>query len=159
MILFLLCKIQKSVFLHYDGLAHFLRQLSCTTTTIFLSSLNPWFIQPFLIHDESWVPPGKIYRMPAVQSPLERRWDLKKILGVIYSTHQEADSLIHHIVLLGHKDKSERLWQMTSINPGELQLLFCPSKALCGYFVPQKKGEERRGQGREREMRITALFS
>ena len=36
---------------------------------------------------------------------------------------------------------------MININPGELQLLFCPSKALW-LLRPTEGGEERGGQGR-----------
>lgn len=77
-ILFLLCKIQKSVFLHYDGLAHFLRQLSCTTTTIFLSKFKSLARSAISYTVDHEYPPGKIYRMPAVQSPLERGGTLKE---------------------------------------------------------------------------------
>lgn len=50
---------------------------------------------------------------------------------------------------------------MTNINPGELQLLFCPSKALWLLRPPEEGGEERGGQGRgegRNEVNL-ALFS
>lgn len=49
---------------------------------------------------------------------------------------------------------------MININPGELQLLFCPSKALW-LLRPTEGGEERGGQGRgegRNEVNL-ALFS
>ena len=56
---------------------------------------------------------------------------------------------------------NERLWQMTNMNPGELQLLFCPNKALW-LLRPtggggDKGGGQDRGEGRN-EVNL-ALFS
>ena len=90
------------------------------------------------------------------------RWGPQRILGVIYSIHQRLTVSSTTLFSFVHEDKNERLWQMTNINPGQLQLLFCPNKALwllcpTGGGGRDRGGGQGRGEGRN-EVSL-ALFS
>ena len=151
-ILFLLCKIQKSVFLHYDGLAHFLRQLSCTTTTIFLSKF-------------------KSLVRSAISYTVDHEHPQERFIGCLLCIHHwrevgplknsrcyllhssEADSLIHHVVLLCLWGQMKGFGKWPTWIQVNCSFYSAPIK-LFGYFVPQEE-EETKEEDKTEEITVS----